>query len=78
MLNPPAHYEARQHKLKRLVQSPNSCFYDIRCPGCYQISTVFSHSQKVVHCSECATKLCTPTGGKALLSDECSFRAKVE
>jgi len=27
----------RLHKLKRLVQSPNSFFMDVKCPGCYQM-----------------------------------------
>lgn len=44
--------ERRRHKLKRLVQHPNSYFMDVKCPGCYIISTVFSHAQIVVVCSE--------------------------
>ena len=31
LLNPPAALEARKHKLKRLVQSPNSFFMDVKC-----------------------------------------------
>lgn len=31
LLNPPADYEKRKHKLKRLVQSPNSFFMDVKC-----------------------------------------------
>lgn len=31
-------------------------------------TTVFSHSRTVVMCSACSTLLCTPTGGKAQLS----------
>merc|ERR1719320_1662206 len=30
-----------KHKLKRLVQHPNSYFMDVKCPGCYRITTVF-------------------------------------
>ncbi|KAG9025656.1 40S ribosomal protein S27 [Tulasnella sp. JGI-2019a] len=33
LLNPSAEKEKRQHKLKRLVQSPNSYFMDVKCPG---------------------------------------------
>jgi hypothetical protein len=33
LLNPSAEHEKRQHKLKRLVQSPNSFFMDVKCPG---------------------------------------------
>ncbi|QHO31017.1 40S ribosomal protein [Arachis hypogaea] len=31
LLNPPAELEKRKHKLKRLVQSPNSFFTDVKC-----------------------------------------------
>jgi len=43
LLHPSEESEARKHKLKRLVQSPNSFFMDVKCPGCVQITTVFSH-----------------------------------
>ena len=55
----------RKHKLKRLVQHPNSYFMDVKCPGCYRITTVFSHAQTVVVCAGCSTVLCQPTGGRA-------------
>ncbi|TFK23094.1 40S ribosomal protein S27 [Coprinopsis marcescibilis] len=76
LLNPSAEYEAKQHKLKRLVQSPNSYFMDVKCPGCFAITTVFSHAQTVVICSSCTSVLCQPTGGKARLTEGCSFRRK--
>ncbi|OBS57449.1 hypothetical protein A6R68_11425, partial [Neotoma lepida] len=41
----PGKEEKRKHKKKRLVQSPNSYFMDVKCPGCYKITTVFSHAQ---------------------------------
>ncbi|KAF6766238.1 40S ribosomal protein S27, partial [Ephemerocybe angulata] len=68
--------EQKQHKLKRLVQSPNSYFMDVKCPGCFAITTVFSHAQTVVICSSCTSVLCQPTGGKARLTEGCSFRRK--
>nr|XP_025614179.1 40S ribosomal protein S27-1 [Arachis hypogaea] len=37
LLNPPAELEKRKHKLKRLVQSPNSFFTDVKCQGCFNI-----------------------------------------
>lgn len=37
--------QKRKHKLKRLIQSPNSFFMDVKCPGCFHITTVFSHAQ---------------------------------
>ncbi|KAK2448252.1 40S ribosomal protein S27-2 [Trifolium repens] len=76
LLNPPAELEKRKHKLKRLVPSPNSFFMDVKCQGCFNITTVFSHSQTVVVCGNCQTVLCQPTGGKARLTEGCSFRKK--
>jgi small subunit ribosomal protein S27e len=37
LLNPPAELEKQKHKLKRLVQSPNSFFMDVKCQGCFQM-----------------------------------------
>merc|ERR1712167_333102 len=79
LLHPPKELEfGRRHKLKRLVASPNSFFMDVKCPGCFNITTVFSHAQTVVLCGSCNTVLCRPTGGKARLTEGCSFRKKVE
>jgi small subunit ribosomal protein S27e len=78
LLNPTPELEARTHKLKRLVQSPNSFFMDIKCPGCFQITTVFSHAQSVVLCGNCNSMLCQPTGGRARLTEGCSYRKKVD
>ena len=33
LLNPSPEHEKRSHKLKRLVQSPNSYVMDVKCPG---------------------------------------------
>ncbi|AWP11068.1 putative 40S ribosomal protein S27-like [Scophthalmus maximus] len=44
--------ERRRHKKKRLVQSPNSYFMDVKCMGCYRITTIFSHAQIVAAPSE--------------------------
>lgn len=52
-----------------LVQGPNSYFMDVKCPGCFNITTVFSHAQTVVLCGSCSTVLCQPTGGKARLTE---------
>ncbi|KAL6652810.1 hypothetical protein ACP70R_011735 [Stipagrostis hirtigluma subsp. patula] len=37
LLNPPAELEKLKHKKKRLVQSPNSFFMDVKCQGCFNI-----------------------------------------
>ncbi|CAI4211099.1 unnamed protein product [Parascedosporium putredinis] len=76
LLNPSPASEARKHKLKTLVPAPRSFFMDVKCPGCFTITTVFSHAQTVVICQGCTTVLCQPTGGKARLTEGCSFRRK--
>ncbi|TXT04367.1 hypothetical protein VHUM_04134 [Vanrija humicola] len=69
LLNPSAEAQARTHKLKKIVPAPNSFFMDVKCPGCFQITTVFSHASTVVQCGSCATVLCQPSGGKAKLTE---------
>ncbi|GAV85394.1 Ribosomal_S27e domain-containing protein, partial [Cephalotus follicularis] len=76
LLNPPAELEKKKHKRKRLVQSPNSFFMVISFCYCVYSTTVFSHSQTVVVCGNCQTVLCQPTGGRARLTEGCSFRKK--
>ena len=76
LLHPTAEQEKEKHKLKRLVQVPNSYFMDVKCPGCYSLVTAFSHSQTVITCEGCQTLLCTPTGGKCKLTVGSSFRRK--
>ncbi|URE49223.1 40S ribosomal protein S27 [Musa troglodytarum] len=49
------------------------------CTGVRHIrrsTTVFSHSQTAVVCGNCQTVLCQPTGGRARLTEGCSFRRK--
>ncbi|KAH8083533.1 ribosomal protein S27-domain-containing protein, partial [Filobasidium floriforme] len=69
LLHPSAEAELRKHKLKQLVQAPRSFFMDVKCPGCFQITTVFSHASTVVQCGSCSTVLCQPSGGKAKLTE---------
>lgn len=76
LLHPTFDFEQSQHKLKRLVQSPDSYFMDVKCPGCNSISTIFSHAQNVVVCEGCTQVLCKPSGGKAKLSVGTSYRVK--
>uniref|UniRef100_A0A4X2JZ74 40S ribosomal protein S27 n=2 Tax=Vombatus ursinus TaxID=29139 RepID=A0A4X2JZ74_VOMUR len=76
LLHPYPEEEKRKHKKKLLVQSPNSYFMDVKCLGCYKITAVFSHAQTVFLCVGCSTVLCQPTGGKARLTEGCSFRWK--
>eukprot|EP00276_Gloeochaete_wittrockiana_P008043 CAMPEP_0184644304 /NCGR_PEP_ID=MMETSP0308-20130426/1044_1 /TAXON_ID=38269 /ORGANISM="Gloeochaete witrockiana, Strain SAG 46.84" /LENGTH=83 /DNA_ID=CAMNT_0027072757 /DNA_START=29 /DNA_END=280 /DNA_ORIENTATION=+ len=76
LLHPSEASEARKYKLKRLVPSPNSFFMDVKCPTCVNVTTVFSHARTVVLCGSCNTVLCRPTGGRARLTEGCSFRKK--
>ncbi|XWS09090.1 hypothetical protein CRYUN_Cryun40dG0056400 [Craigia yunnanensis] len=76
LLNPSIELEKKKHKLKRLVQSPNSFFMDVKCVGHFNITTVFSHSQTVVVCGNCLIILCQPTSGRARLTEGCSLRKK--
>ncbi|XP_062932005.1 small ribosomal subunit protein eS27-like [Cynocephalus volans] len=75
VLHPPPEEKKRKHK-KLLVQSPTSYFTDVKCRGCYKTTTVFSHGQTVVLCFGCSTILCQPPGGKARLTEGCSFTRK--
>ena len=76
LLNVDPSQEEHLHKLKKLVQAPNSFFYDVRCVQCLQITSVFSHSQTSVACPNCGQVLCTTSGGKAKLTTGCSYRRK--
>ncbi|XP_032103242.1 40S ribosomal protein S27-like, partial [Sapajus apella] len=76
LLHPSLEEEKRKHEKKRLVHGPNSYFTDVKCTGCCKITTVFSHAQTVVLCVGCSSVLCQPTGGKARLTEGCSFRKK--
>jgi len=55
-------------KFKRIIPSPNSYFMDVKCPVCFGLTTIFSHSQTLIKCKKCSITLCEPTGGKAKLN----------
>jgi small subunit ribosomal protein S27e len=76
LLNADPIQEESMHKLKKLVQAPNSFFLDVRCPQCLNISTIFSHSQTSVTCNTCGQILCTTSGGRAKLTTGSSYRRK--
>lgn len=44
LLHPNPANEKRKHKLKRLVQAPNSFFMDVKCPGCFNMLVPFPFS----------------------------------
>ncbi|TYH49055.1 hypothetical protein ES332_D10G110600v1 [Gossypium tomentosum] len=71
LLNPPAELEKKKHKLKYLVQTPNSFFMVIfkkKNPFLYTYLDICIHSQIVVVCGNCQTILCQPIGSKARLT----------
>nr|XP_045013488.1 40S ribosomal protein S27-like [Jaculus jaculus] len=76
LLHPSPEEKKRKHKKKRLVQSPNSYFTDVKCPGCYKVTMVFSHAPMAVLRASCSIVLCKPTGGKARLPEGGSSRRK--
>jgi ribosomal protein S27E len=76
LLNADPSQEEHMHKLKKLVQCPNSFFLDVRCSQCLNISTLFSHSQTSVTCTTCGQILCTTSGGRAKLTTGSSYRRK--
>ncbi|KAF9924863.1 40S ribosomal protein S27-like [Linnemannia zychae] len=75
-LHPSPAKEAQTHKLKKVVQAPDSYYMDVKCNNCQNISTVFSHADTVVKCLKCSNILSQPTGGIAKLSEGVSFRKK--
>ena len=67
LLNVDPAQEEHMHKLKRLIQAPNSYFLDV---------TIFSHSQTAVSCEGCGQVLCTTTGGRAKLTVGTAWKRK--
>ena len=67
--------ESHMHKLKKLVQTPNSYFMDVRTKETGEIITIFSHSQSVVYDS-IGNVVALPTGGRCKLAVGCSWRRK--
>jgi ribosomal protein S27E len=49
---------------------------DVKCPSCFAITVVYSHATTAVQCKGCTTVLSRSTGGKAKLTEGCSFRKK--
>ena len=52
LLNADPSEEQNMHKLKRLVQGPDSFFMDVKCPQCQTVNTIFSHVQNVCTCKK--------------------------
>ena len=51
-------------ELQNLVPAPRSFFMDVKCPGCFTITTVFSHANSVVVCQgESSGALCARRNG---------------
>lgn len=69
----PEEVEARRHKLKRTIPTPNSYFMKIRCSECSTIALCFSHANIAITCASCNKKLCRPTGGKVKIATKCAF-----
>ena len=68
--------EQNCHKLKKLVQTPESFFMDVKCPQCQTVNTIFSHVQNVCTCNQCQFLLAVPRGGKTKLAVGTAWRRK--
>ncbi len=73
LLNLPFKIEQKSHKLKRTVPAPNSYFLRIKCPGCENISVIFSNSQSDAYCPNCNKRLTRSTGGKIKLEEKVEY-----
>lgn len=69
-INPSPEDENRKLE-KCLGCSRSPCFMGVKCSGCYEITTVFSHVQMVVSCAGGSMVLHQPTGGSTLNPGEC-------
>ena len=69
LLHPDPNEEKQKHKLKKLVQKPNSFFLDIKCKSCGNMTHTFSCAQSVIKCKGCGEILANPTGGKIELKE---------
>ena len=58
--------EEKRKLEKCLVCSRSPYFIGVKCSGCYEITTVFSHVQTVVLCAGSSMALHQPTGGSTL------------
>ncbi|XP_036903566.1 40S ribosomal protein S27-like [Sturnira hondurensis] len=74
LIYPSPEEEKRKHKKKCLVESPSFYFMDVKCTGCYKITTICSHAQTVVLCVFVSIALFQPKREKARLTEGCSFR----
>lgn len=52
-------------KFRELIPTPKSHFFQVRCPECGNVQTIFSHASTQVRCLICGRVLAQPTGGKA-------------
>ncbi|CAM9539392.1 unnamed protein product, partial [Heterosigma akashiwo] len=76
LLNPSASEEARKHKLKRLVQSPIAFSWTLSAPAASTSPPYSVTPRPLSFCGSCSMMLCQPTGGRARLTEGCSFQKK--
>lgn len=72
LLNLPYEVEAKRHKLRRTVASPNSYFMRIKTPN-GNVLTTFSNSQTAIMDPETNMVVAKPTGGKIKIAEGCEF-----
>ena len=75
LLNADPTQEEHLHKLKKLVQTPDSFFMDVMSKHSDELYTVFSHSQTPVY-DNTGNLIAMPTGGRVKLTVGTSWRRK--
>ena len=74
ILHPSNNISSKQHKLKRLIQSPNSYYIDILCSKCNSYNIMYSHISTNIYCKSCDHVIALSTGGKANITIGCKYR----
>ncbi|PWA38872.1 40s ribosomal protein s27 [Artemisia annua] len=71
----------RKLNLKLLDDYPGSYFMDVRCNGCFFVTTIHSHPQDWLPCPGCGKLLCMPSetpGGHCTLRPTTTFWRKTD
>lgn len=78
LLHVPKDIEKRTHKLKRLVQAPNSYFMKLKNKTSSNVTVVFSNAHGIIKDMKDNKIIAQSTGGKIKISSHCEFKPIVE
>nr|7QCA_SBB Chain SBB, eS27 SBB [Spraguea lophii 42_110]7QJH_RBB Chain RBB, eS27 [Spraguea lophii 42_110]7QJH_SBB Chain SBB, eS27 [Spraguea lophii 42_110]8BR3_SBB Chain SBB, eS27 [Spraguea lophii 42_110]8P5D_SBB Chain SBB, eS27 [Spraguea lophii 42_110]8P60_RBB Chain RBB, 40S ribosomal protein S27 [Spraguea lophii 42_110]8P60_SBB Chain SBB, 40S ribosomal protein S27 [Spraguea lophii 42_110] len=73
LLYPTVEEIKKNNKRKQLFQEVKGYFMEVKCAGCATLNVCYSHSQKTISCKGCSMVILRSTGGKAKISNECSY-----